>query len=565
MAPTDESVRIQLARILQSPPFADSQRMARFLQFAVEETLQGRAAQLKENVIGMHVFDRPASYDPRMDPIVRVEARRLRLKLRVYYERHGRSDELMLEFPKGQYSPVFRRRDTQTAETVAAGRVKTIAVLPFQNLSGDVDAAFLSEGLTEDLIGALTRTANVRVAAVPADAGDDLLAVSFVLRGSLRRVQNRIRVLAHLIETATQQYVWSQTFDREAGDVLAIQDEIATAIVGALRPELTVTTAAPAQHVECYQLCLRGRYHARERTREGLERSALCFEKATQVDPGSACAYAGLADTYTLQAEYGFADGPEAIRRAKAAVERALELNPASAEAQASHALVLSVYDWRWDEAEEAFQRSMGLNVSYAPAHHWYGVNHLAVRGRFAEAETELDAAVKLDPQSPVVMQGRAYVRLLRRDYGEVMSINSHIIAGDPSFYKSYASMGRASLHMGDHERAIELLETAIALAGEMPSVLGALGQAYGVAGDRAAALHTLDKLRRIAAVQTVACTCFAVVHLGLDEVEDALNWIELAVSRRESSVAAMKVHPAYDRLRREPRFQAVISHIFPS
>src|SRR3982751_885533 len=203
------SIRGQLTRILGSTLFADAQRMVRFLQFAVEETLCGNASRLKENVIGVHVFDRPATYDPRIDPIVRVEARRLRLKLREYYEGVGKADNLIVELPKGRYSPVFRTRSEErtVAEEVTrkANPDNSIALLPFANLNSDAETEFLSEGLTEDLVSALTRVSDLRVSAWtsaarvkdygdPLDAARDLLNVSFVLRGSIRKTNDRIRI-----------------------------------------------------------------------------------------------------------------------------------------------------------------------------------------------------------------------------------------------------------------------------------------------------------------------------------------------------------------------------------
>ena len=573
-------IRSQVAKILKNKLFADAQRMSRFLEFAVEETLNGRADHLKENVIGIHVFDRPSSYDPRIDPIVRVEARRLRVKLRAYYEVDGQTDDLIVELPKGRYSPVFRQRRAERPLEVA--EPDTIAVLPFANLGGDAGTDFLSDGLTEDLIGALTRVSNLRVSAwtsasmVKADQDNleiirRLLHVTFVVRGSIRKTQGQIRIVAHLIDTSTKQYIWSQTFDRRFEDIFAVQDEITNAIVAALRAKLNPVRVAetPAlgsrQSLEAYQLCLKGRFHARERTLEGLQRSALCFQQAAQVDERSASAYAGLADTLTLQAEYGFGDGPDSMRKAKVAAERALELDPASADAQASYGLILSLYDWAWNQAEASFQRSLQLNDSYAPAHHWYSMNHLAMLGRFLEAENEIEAAIKLDPLSPIVVEGRAFLRFLRREYSGSVALYKEIISADPSFYKSYTSAGRAYFHMRDYDRAIEMLERGLALGGEVPSIFGALGQAYGAAGQRAAACRILDNLKRISMTRSVFSTSFALVHLGLGDKEAALSWLEQAVTRREPNVVALAVHPAYDELRDESRFKVLVERIFPS
>lgn len=573
------AIRSQVTKILRNKLFADAQRMSRFLEFAVEETLHGRADHLKENVIGIHVFDRPSSYDPRIDPIVRVEARRLRVKLRAYYEREGETDELIVEFPKGRYSPVFRQRSSDTP--IKTIQDDTIAVLPFANLGEDAGTDFLSDGLTEDLIGALTRVSNLRVSAWTSASmmkGDQdnlemirqLLHVTYVVRGSIRKTQDRVRIVAHLIETSTKRYIWSQTFDRRFEDIFAVQDEITNAIVAALRAKLTIihtagtASLASPQSLESYQLCLKGRFHARERTFEGLQRSALCFQQATQIDAASASAHAGLADTLTLQAEYGFADGPDAMREAKRAAERALTLNPESAEAQASYGLILVLYDWLWEQAEASFRRSLELNDSYAPAHHWYSVNHLAMLGRFSEAETEIEAALALDPLSPIVMDGRAFLRFLRRDYRGSIAVYNEIISADPSFYKAYTSAGRVYLHMGESGRAIEMLEKGLLLSGEVPSIFGALGHAYGIAGDRQGASGMLKKLMEVSATRPVFSTSFAVVHLGLGDKESALSCVEQAVERREPNVVSLAIHPAYDELRSEPRFKALVEHVFP-
>ncbi len=574
---TPAAIRQQLARILGSELFADSQRMARFLQFAVEETLQGRAQQLKENVIGVHVFDRSPSYDPRIDPIVRVEARRLRLKLQAYYQLASQSDELVFEMPKGRYAPLFRMRGSENIRE--ATQSKSIAVLPFANLSPDAETDFLSDGLTEDLISALTRVSNLRVSAWTSaarmkdeqdnlDSIRDRLDVTFVLRGSIRKTRDRIRILAHLIDTSTRQYVWSETFDRKFEDIFSIQDEITSAIVVALRARLNVHNpeflAETSQNLESYQLCLKGRFHARERTYAGLQRSALCFEQALQIDPDSVSAYAGLADTFTLQAEYGYTDGPSAMRAARNALERALALNPGSAEAHASRGLLLAIYEWSWKDAEAAFRRSLELNSSYAPAHHWYSMNHLAMLGRLDEAEKELEASIQLDPLSPVVREGRGFLCLVRRDYNSAVARYKEVIAGDPSYFKAHTSMGRAYLHMGDHARAIEMLEKGLSIDGEVPTTYGALGQAYGVAGLRSAACDVLEKLRRMASIRPVPSTCFGLVHLGLGDKRTALNWLEASVEKRESQPIGFAVNPAYDQLRGEARFQKLLDRVFP-
>jgi serine/threonine-protein kinase len=570
-----------LARIVASDVFSESPRMVRFLRFAVEEALDGNAAELKENVIGTQVFDRPAAYDSRIDPIVRVEARRLRTKLRAYYDKYGQKDPVILDFPKGRYAPVFRMRQAQEqpkTQGAAQQRGSAIAVLPFVNLTAESGMEFLSDGLTEELINALTRLPELRVVAWNSAAQlrgkqeeieeiKERLNVAYVLRGSVRQVRERLRVSAHLIDTAQHQYIWSESYNRELKDIFAIQEEIAAAIAVALRLRIgpaarSTLSREPPQNIDVYQVCLKGRFHARERTMEGLQRSLVCFEQAIALDPASSSAHAGLADAYTLLAEYGFADGPSCMEKAKSAVQRALALQPKSAEAFASYGLILATYDWAWREAGQAFERALQLNPGYAPAHHWYGIDCLAMQGRWDEARHHNEIAIQLDPLSVVILESRVYLYVLTGDYDEAIRHASALQAADPSFYKAYTSIGRAYLQKGMYAQAIESFEKGLSLAKETPSIFGALGQAYALAGDNGRARQILAQLIEMAAVRPVPSTCFALIHLGLGEKEAALTYLEKAVQRRESSVIGMRVHPAYEQLRGEPRFQALLGQV---
>jgi serine/threonine-protein kinase len=575
------AVREQLARIVASDAFADSPRMARFLRFTVEEALRGNASQLKETVIGTQVFDRASGYDPRLDPIVRVEARRLRAKLQAYYENSGQQDPVILEFPKGRYAPVFRMRAGTGQRGGLEGDANgatTVAVLPFANLDPGAGTEFLSDGLTEDLINALTRVPQLQIVAWNSVAQlkgqeDELeairqrLGVAYVIRGSIRQSKDQVRICAYLIDTVRRHYVWSEVYNRTLHDIFKIQEEIAASIQNALQLKFAPAVSVHmrngrAHNLHCYELCLKGRFHARERTPEGLQRSLVCFTQAIEADPESAAAHAGLADTHTLLAEYGYADGPTSMERAKAAVQRALELDPTSAEALASFGFILTIHDWEWDRARNAFERSLELNPGYAPAYHWYGVDHLAMLGRLDEAHSKQEMAIKLDPLSPIMLDGRGYLRLLAREYDEAIEVYKQTISSDPSFYRANTSMGRAYLQKGMYGKAIELLQSALTVGGEVPSIFGALGQAYGLSGQRSEARRILERLKQMAKWRAIPATCFALVHLGLGEKDEALLWLERAVQKRQSSVITLKVHPAYDALRDEPRYQALLETI---
>jgi serine/threonine-protein kinase len=544
--------------------------MARFLRFAAEQALDGNGGQLKEGVIGAEVFDRATGYDPRLDPIVRVEARRLRAKLCAYYEGPGHTDSLVIEFPKGGYAPVFRlAQDHAPPPVTLAPARNAIAVLPFENLSADPDNTYFSDGVTEEIIHALTRIPNLRVVAWNTasrlrDQQDDMRAlrqtlhVAHALRGSVRMSGDRLRVSAYLIDTGAGEYIWSQTYDRQLCDVFAIQQEIASSIASALRLKFAATGYIE-RDVESYQLCLRGRFHARERTPDGLRRSIACFERAIAIDPNSALAHAGLADTWTLFADYAVAWPHECIPNARAAAQRALELDPFSAEAYAALGLIQALYDWRWEESERAFRRALELNPGYANAHHWLAVDHLAMVGRFEEARAHVNIAAGMDPLSPIIPEGAAFLYTLARRYDDALTAFARLIETHPSFHKGYSSSGRALLLQGKPREAIAMLEQGIAQAGRIPSIVGALGEAHGRLGNHAQARCILGELKALAARQPVYSVAYAIVHLGLGEKEAALDHLERGVSLHELQMAALNIHPVFDDLRGEPRFRELI------
>jgi len=375
-APGSEEICAHLDRILASPIFIRSARLCRFLRFSVEQALAGNSGRLKEQIIGVEVFDRKPDYDPRIDPIVRVEARRLRSKLRAYYMSPGRGDSIVIGLPKGAYLPFFKLRSAaapgypgRASRTAVAGSTalgasarKSIVVLPFTNLMEGGGDDYFSDGLTEELIHLLTRVSSLRVVAW--DSASQLrgrerdlsgirqqLRVDTVLRGSVRRTAERVRVTAQLIDSESGDYLWSETYDRRLENVFAIQEEMAQAIVQALQLKLTglrqpeVPRRAPV--LACYNLCLQGRFHANKRTEDGLRKSVERFEEAILADESCAEAYAGLADAYSLLADYGLLNLAEAVPKARAAAERALELDPQSAEANVSLAFVRSLFEWR--------------------------------------------------------------------------------------------------------------------------------------------------------------------------------------------------------------------------
>jgi TolB-like protein/tetratricopeptide (TPR) repeat protein len=574
--PTPEQVRAQVEKILSSRVFTRSERLCRFLRFCVELTIDEKSDQLKEQLVGVEVFDRKGDYDPRTDPIVRVEARRLRSKLKEFYTSSGTADCVLIELPKGAYVPSFRIRSVRAQPAPGdAAEEPSIAVLPFTNLTPEAGTDYFSDGLTEELIHLLTRIPRLRVVAWtsmsqlrgreqdPAGIRQEL-KVATVLRGSVRKTATRVRVTAQLIDTATGNYLWSEAYDRELENVVAIQEEMARAIVDTLRLTLGWRAHGLAQqtsNMECYNLCLQGRFHANKRTRDGLRQSVACFEQAITADDRSAVAHAGLADAYSLLTEYGFLDPVEAIPNARSAAEKALTLDAGSAEAHVSLAFVRSLFDWDWPEAEALYRRAIALNPGYSRAHHWFASDFLAVLGRFEEALPEIRMARHLDPLSPVLVEGCGYIKMLQRDYTGALEEYDQVLQLDPMFYRVYSSRARLFALLGRYEEAIALFERARALGGDVPSILAALGDTLARAGFVWEARSLLEELHAAAKTRWVPSAAFAMVNIGLGDHQAALSHLETACDRREL-LTGLKVHPAYDPLRSEPRFQRLLERI---
>jgi serine/threonine-protein kinase len=580
--PSPEEIRSEVERILASRLFARSERLCRFLRFCVEHTLDEKGDQLKEQLVGVEVFDRKGDYDPRTDPIVRVEAMRLRSKLKAYYSSAGRPDCVLIELPKGAYVPAFRVRNVASAagraQPVAhpAAEERSIAVLPFTNLTPDGGSDYFSDGLTEELIHLLTRIPRLRVVAWSSMSQlrgreQDLagirqqLKVATVLRGSVRRTEERVRVTAQLIDAESGAYLWSEAYDRQLENVLAIQEEMARAIVATLQLNLDWRESGlphRAANRDCYNLCLQGRFHATKRTPEGLRQSVICFERAIEADESSADAWANLADSYSLLADYGSEDPANVVVKAKVAAERALVLDPQSAEAHVSLAFIRCSYEWDWNSADSLYRRAIELNPGYSRAHHWYGSDFLALLGRFDEALAEARTAHHLDPLSPIIMEGIGFVRMLQRDYEASLNEYQKLLELDPLFFKAYSAMGRVLSFMGRYQESLANFERARSLAGDVPNILSATIQTLAAAGFVWEARSLLDHLHAMAKTQWVPSASFAIAQMGLGDHQAALTYLEAACDKKEHAVLGLKVQPLFDPLRSEPRFQALLNRI---
>jgi serine/threonine-protein kinase len=581
-----EDARRQVSRILASPHFAKAARLRHFLDFATGEALKVPAAGIKEAVIGIEVFGRDvATYDPRIDPIVRVQAGRIRAKLDDYYAGEGASDPVLVALPRGQYVPRFSFRsgdgDRRPSTSGPAALADAVAVLPFVNLSADPADEYFGDGLTEELTHALARLPSVRVTARRSafrfrehdrdirEIGR-LLGAGRIVEGSVRKVGDRIRVTAQLVDVADGIQLWSGRYDRTMNDVLALQEEIADAIRRALSARLGEAVAssrgASTANADALHHYLLGRFHWNKRNEAGLRNGIAHFNEAIAADPSCARAWSGLADCHVMLAQSGVDRPDVAMPLARQAALRALEIDANLVEAHTSLAIVRLNYEWDRNGAELAFQRGFESDPGYATLHHWYGLYALTSEQRFDEAADEVEWAERLDPISLPIHLGHAQLLILAGDCEGAIAQCGKVLGLDARYYRAWWFLGMAHDCLGNCDAACEALETALARGGDERAfrarILGALGHACGHAGssDRATAIRA--ELAAMAGSTWVDPFELAQVHAGLGDTDAALTELERAAEARSGYLVFAALWPAFAFLRSHPRFRAILDRM---
>jgi TolB-like protein len=402
----ERAIRQQIEHIVSSAAFRTSDRLKHFLTFVAGQALQGQADSLKEYAIGVHVFGREMAFDPRTDPVVRVQARRLRARLEKYYREEGQHDEVVVDLPKGGYAPVFRRREVTAASPAAdaaAVQLNTIAVQPFVDLTPGREAEMFCLGLTTEVIRRLTRLKDLKVTASPPASS---AVATMAIDGVLRRAADGLRLTVNLVNGRSGCYECSESIPIDAIDTFAAQDLAAETMVERLKPYLA--GGKPGQrrlteNLTARNLCKQGLYHLEQRTDESLERAADLFERAVIEDAQYSLAHSGLSDAYSLLGSYGLRPSTSMVTMAMSSAATAVMLDSESAQARTSLAHAKARAHWNWMEAELEFQRAIKLDPANATSHHWYARCCLVPLGRLDEARDHVLLAHSLDPVSSII------------------------------------------------------------------------------------------------------------------------------------------------------------------
>ena len=475
------------------------------------------------------------------------------------------------------------KRERETGRLALPGvaespRIPSLAVLPFANLSGDKENEYFSDGLAEDIIDALTQVAGLRVMARTSAfsfRGKEVdvreigarLNVEHILEGSVRRVGNRIRVTAQLVKASDGYHLWSQRFDREMTDVFAIQDEISKAIVEKLRVRLAADRPLVKRYTEnlaAYDLCLKARYHLLKMTPEGREAGRRYCEQAIALDPNYAMAHVMLSESYFWSAFWGSMDPRLAFSKAKSAALEALRHDDTIADAHSALGTVLGSGEFDWPGAEREFRRALELSLSSAVVRYdyaWcYAMWFLYPLGQVEQALAEIRRALELDPLDPFFnsLLGHLLYSLLR--FEPAIEQLQHAVDLDPTFPFSYWFLSITYAQKGQFEEAIAAAEKANQFSGGNALTLGTLGSLYGRASRTAEARQLLEELTARRRSAYVPASALAIVHRGLGEGQQSLEWIAKGIEERDPIiVTALKSSPTYDRLRSHPAYQALM------
>jgi TolB-like protein/Tfp pilus assembly protein PilF len=455
--------------------------------------------------------------------------------------------------------------------------IRSLAVLPLENLSAEASQNYFADGMTDELITDLAQISALRVISrtsvmvykgvhkpLPQIARE--LNVDAVVEGTVLRSGDQVRITAQLIDAATDKHLWSQSYQGELRDTLALQNRVAAAIADQIRINLTPREQAALKDVkavnpEAYESYLKGRYFWNKRTADGLKAALAYFNQAIEEDSKYAPAYSGLADTYALLGDWQYAvmTPKEALPKAKAAAIKSLELDSGQGEAHNSLAFVLDGFDWNLEAGGKEFQRAIELSPSYATAHHWYAW-HLSLLGRYDEAIGEMRRAEDLDPLSLIINADLAELLVLARSYDEAIRQSRKTIEMDTNFALAHNQLAQAYLGKHMYNEAIAELQKAVQLSGSSPTCVANLARAFAASGKRSEALKLLSELKTRSGPGHSNTSEIAMVYASLGDKDQAMNWLEKGYEDRFNPGVLLR--PGFDPLRSDSRFQNLVHRI---
>jgi TolB-like protein/Tfp pilus assembly protein PilF len=491
--------------------------------------------------------------------------------------RKALGDEHIETLPKRGYRFVGSVRELTGAPARAVHQRVMLVVLPFENISGGDKHDYFSEGLTEEMItqlarlspenlGVIARTSSMQYKSTSKTVqqiGREL-GVSYALEGSVRRYADRVRITAQLIQASDESHAWADTYERNLGDILSLQTEVAQAIARQIQIKLTPSEQkrlhdSRSMNPQAYEAYLKGRYFWYKRTEEGMRKSIESFQQAIERDPNYAAAYDGISDAYVMLACRGVVPVAEAFHKAKAAARRALQIDHGLGEAYASLAHV-RLHDWDWIGLEEDFQRALDLNSGHTIAHYWYA-EYLMARGRSEESVTRVRYAQALDPINPVLNASVGMILYLARRSDEAVEELRKALEVDPGHFLLHFRLGLVYCQRRQMvQEAVHEMEMAVALSGRSTETLTGLAQACGIAGDLSAMQKIVDELK--VSARYVSPYDVARTYACVRDKELSFAWLEKAYREHNPDLIELNMEPSFDTIRSDSRFTDLLRRI---
>ena len=456
--------------------------------------------------------------------------------------------------------------------------VRSIAVLPFENLSGNPENAYFTDGIQEEILMRLakiadlkvvSRTSTVRYKRSPENLREiaTQLGVANVLEGSVQRTADRVHVNVQLIKAASDMHLWAEAYDRKLTDIFAVESEIAKTIADTLQAKLTgsernAIAAQPTENTEAYQLYLKGRFHWNKRKADHLLQAVDYFNKAIEKDPGYALAYAGLASTYAILPEYSGLPAKDYIPKTDAAAKKAIDLDPTLAEPHAALGMIKYANQWDWAGAEIELKRAIELNPNYPTSHHWYSIC-LRQQGKFEEGLSEIKRAQELDPLSPIINLNVAEALYIMQRDDQAIEQYQKTLELDPNFPGVHLNLAVAYAQQRKFDEAIRELEKVRQIVGsENPYGLGLLGYVFATAGKKEDAKRILHQLLDLSRQGYTLSAEIAVVYAGLNDYDKAFEWLGKGYDEQNTGLGYLKIGHVWDNLHSDPRYTAFLKKI---